>query len=821
MSTKCRHIESVAPASIRLLLEEKSVNKCSVCENGGPNLWICLENNCMSVGCSENHLDHSTMHFQFTKMNRTKQSIHSIHMNLSSRRIWCYLCEAEVFLKREKTPNSLIAPTSSEFEEDNFQGLVGLRNIANTCYMNSALQALCHIPELSKYFLDFDDMIESSVEKLPLTKAYCKFIKEIWEQSSDDGRRFSSIIPKSVLNNIRAVYPMFRGFQQHDTQEFLRCFMDQLHEELKVTFPSSKGTVMPSQYEHCKGDADGQSICSSISPSQSEAEYETCDSGVSEPSSLFDEFREIPPTNQPSDSKSTDKSNKSNTSQTTNGPGPKSIISDVFDGKLLSSVQCLTCDRVSCKEETFQDLSLPIPNKDHLAVLHKSATTSPISNIPRALSFTTAFYKLSFESWFMWFWNLIRSWFWGPSISLEDCLTSFFSADELKGDNMYSCDRCQKLRNGIKFSKVVELPEILCIHLKRFRHDLSFSSKISSSICFPMKDLDMKAYVQKDKELAGGTIYNLVSVICHHGTVGGGHYTSFAKHDVSGKWYEFDDQHVTPVPEETVQNCQAYVLFYRKCNRNIMKAQSEAQDILDLSINEESVPIDRQCNISRQWLHRFQTFADPGPIDNWSFLCPHGDIHPNDLVRVDQMAVPLPSKVWEFLQKRFGGGPVLPSLNECEVCKKELVRRERRRQCEYNTFKMFNDKFNNEESRNEDALYAISMDWYRKWEAFVHGTTDEEPGPIENKPIAVATEQGYPKRLVRHGADFAQINTALWDFFHNIYGGGPEILLREAPVAITEMDDDEDDTIVSGLLLPHFENMTKFYLSSTYQPISA
>lgn len=269
--------------------------------------------------------------------------------------------------------------------------------------------------------------------------------------------------------------------------------------------------------------------------------------------------------------------------------------------------------------------------------------------------------------------------------------------------------------------------------------------------------------------------------------------------------YEFDDQHVTPVSEETVQNCQAYVLFYRKCNKNILKTQSEAQDILEEVSSGESSDssIERQCHISRQWLHRFQTFADPGPIDNWSFLCPHGDIHPNDLDHVEQMVVPLPIKVWEYLHKRFGGGPALSSLNECEVCKKDLIRRELRRQREFSAFKRFNEEFQNEDDNNEDALYAISMEWYRKWEAFVHGQTDKEPGPIDNKCICVPTEPGYPKRFVRNGADYAQINTTLWDFFYNIYGGGPEIRLRDAPlVVINDMEnEDEETTLVSIKLL--------------------
>ena len=39
--------------------------------------------------------------------------------------------------------------------------------------------------------------------------------------------------------------------------------------------------------------------------------------------------------------------------------------------------------------------------------------------------------------------------------------------------------------------------QVLCIHLKRFRFDAYFSSKISRHIAFPLNDLDMGSYLKE------------------------------------------------------------------------------------------------------------------------------------------------------------------------------------------------------------------------------------------------------------------------------------------------------------------------------------
>ncbi|KAL1115491.1 hypothetical protein AAG570_007520 [Ranatra chinensis] len=353
---------------------------------------------------------------------------------------------------------------------------------------------------------------------------------------------------------------MFRGFHQHDTQEFLRCLMDQLHEEMKE--PNVEPLDTLEQISEGEGGA---------ASSQSEGEeYETCDSGVSERSSLSEEATNT--TAQPLSLSRTPSPTgvelnrlRNSMKQQNHLMGQhgkqisyRSIISDVFDGKLISSVQCLTCNRVSTRVETFQDLSLPIPNRDHLNMLHQgSVNTSPTK--------CTHLYPAD-QGWWAWLWDWVCSWFWGPTVGLHDCLAAFFSADELKGDNMYSCEKCNKLRNGVKYSRVLQCPEMLCVHLKRFRHELMFSSKINSYVTFPLEGLDLKPYLHPNCP-SEVTTYDLTSVICHHGTAGGGHYTCYALNCQSGKWYEFDDHCVRLVSPETVRNCEAYVLFYRRCAR--------------------------------------------------------------------------------------------------------------------------------------------------------------------------------------------------------------------------------------------------------------
>ena len=164
----------------------------------------------------------------------------------------------------------------------------------------------------------------------------------------------------------------------------------------------------------------------------------------------------------------------------------------------------------------------------------------------------------------------------------------------------------KKLRNGLKYSRVTVLPDTLCVHLKRFRHEFAFSSKISSKVTFPLVDLDMGPWLHRQDCISRENKYDLIGVICHHGTAGGGHYTSYALNNIDQEWYEYDDSYVTKVEAATVMNAEAYVLFYRKNNYNMEPLREELQTYLD----QEAGLV--KFYVSRQWLNKFENFAEPG-----------------------------------------------------------------------------------------------------------------------------------------------------------------------------------------------------------------
>nr|KAF6508967.1 ubiquitin specific peptidase 33 [Rousettus aegyptiacus] len=826
----CPHLDSVGEITKEDLIQ-KSHGTCQDCKVRGPNLWACLENRCSYVGCGESQVDHSTIHSQETK--------HYLTVNLTTLRVWCYACSKEVFLDRKlgtqpslphvrplhqtqensvqdfKIPSNttLKTPLVAVFddldieveEEDELKarGLTGLKNIGNTCYMNAALQALSNCPPLTQFFLDCGGLVQTD-KKPAICKSYLKLMTELWHKS-----RPGSVVPTSLFQGIKTVNPTFRGYSQQDAQEFLRCLMDLLHEELKeqvmeIEDPQTIMTEETMEEDKSQSDVDFQS-CESCSSSD-KAENDNGSRGFSEDNNettmlIQDDENnseyitdvhlndlstpQIIPSNEgvnPRLSASPPKSGNlwpglaptQKKAQSSLSPKRKkqhkkyrSVISDIFDGTIISSVQCLTCDRVSVTLETFQDLSLPIPGKEDLAKLHSS---SHPTSIVKAGSCGEAYAP---QGWIAFFMEYVKSWFWGPIVTLQDCLAAFFARDELKGDNMYSCEKCKKLRNGVKFCKVQKFPEILCIHLKRFRHELMFSTKISTHVSFPLEGLDLQPFLAKDSP-AQIVTYDLLSVICHHGTASSGHYIAYCRNNLNNHWYEFDDQSVTEVSESTVQNAEAYVLFYRKSSEEAQKERRRISNLLN--IMESSL---LQFYISRQWLNKFKTFAEPGPISNNDFLCIHGGVPPRKASYIEDLVLMLPQNIWDNLYSRYGGGPAVNHLYICHTCQIEAEKIEKRRKTELEIFIRLNRAFQEEDS--PATFYCISMQWFREWESFVKGKDGDPPGPIDNTKIAV-TKCGNV--MLRQGADSGQISEETWNFLQSIYGGGPEVILRPPVVHV-------------------------------------
>ncbi|WAQ98006.1 UBP3-like protein [Mya arenaria] len=205
--------------------------------------------------------------------------------------------------------------------------------------------------------------------------------------------------------------------------------------------------------------------------------------------------------------------------------GKSTIVSAIFGGLLQSEVNCLICGVESKKHDPFLDLSLDIPVQ-----YHNVKTTKGKENMDL------------------------------PVCHLSECLTHFTEVEELEETELYMCTGCKKKQRSTKKFWIRRLPNVLCLHVKRFKWVTSFRQKLETYIDFPLTNLDMNKYILDMHETRGTTvgsnIYDLAAVI----------------------WYHFNDSTVTACEPETVARCKAYILFY-------IRREIRLPDYLTVSLN--------------------------------------------------------------------------------------------------------------------------------------------------------------------------------------------------------------------------------------------
>ncbi|KFZ58948.1 Ubiquitin carboxyl-terminal hydrolase 31, partial [Podiceps cristatus] len=175
--------------------------------------------------------------------------------------------------------------------------------------------------------------------------------------------------------------------------------------------------------------------------------------------------------------------------------------------------------------------------------------------------------------------------------TLSQCFQLYTKEEQLAPDDAWRCPHCKQLQQGSITLSLWTLPDVLIIHLKRFRQEGDRRMKLQNMVKFPLSGLDMTPHVVKRSQSSWSLpshwspwrrpyglgrdpedyIYDLYAVCNHHGTMQGGHYTgkypamvSYCKNSVDGQWYCFDDSDVQQLSENEVCKQTAYILFYQR-----------------------------------------------------------------------------------------------------------------------------------------------------------------------------------------------------------------------------------------------------------------
>ncbi|XP_021708368.1 serine-rich adhesin for platelets isoform X1 [Aedes aegypti] len=181
------------------------------------------------------------------------------------------------------------------------EGLCGLWNIGNTCFMNSIIQCLSHTRELTNFLRQQSTTERGTSKDHKILAEYTKLIKDMWSGTT------RSVNPSELKYAFSSKHRMYSGSAQQDAQEFLRFFIDSLHCALN---------------ESVKREPINRAI-----------EDDDMDNRV-KATMMWDWYSRV----------------------------ENSMIKNLFVGLLRSTLKCTYCNGASVTFDPFWDLSLPLPS---------------------------------------------------------------------------------------------------------------------------------------------------------------------------------------------------------------------------------------------------------------------------------------------------------------------------------------------------------------------------------------------------------------------------------------------------------------------------
>ncbi|CAF0889305.1 unnamed protein product [Adineta ricciae] len=421
---------------------------------------------------------------------------------------------------------------------------IGLDNLGNSCYMNSAFQCLAHIPPLTNFFLDHIDSVhlanKNTDDLNPFDEvgyvigAYADLLWNLCRcDEADHGG--CSFKPTRIKGCMADTHPRYGRQDQQDAQEFMNYFLEIIHKEIKKSNPNERITIIKQLFF---GEITSIVTCMK------------CQSAESNTQPIS--FLSIPLNRQ------------ERTFWIKFIPMHGEDMDTYIDVPINAEVGHI----VEFFAKTFNDPSLffhilamlpegevnfrtPLREilTDELVFMEQEQRTKnilpPPLNIPKRAS------------------------------TLDNCLEDFFSPEVLEEERSCSYAKCRQKAQVIKQLKFQTLPLVLVIQFKRFLHENGLHQKIHTHVNYPITGLDLNRFLSTPSKDA---IYDLVAVCNHSGGVAGGHYTACAQHSFGNKtnWYKFDDAYVNRIKPDDygfdIVTRKAYLLFYVK--RSCLQGQS-------------------------------------------------------------------------------------------------------------------------------------------------------------------------------------------------------------------------------------------------------